>query len=143
MSEERKRLLELSEKKIIKKSPAVIKKLTDEAVEELLEKHEKEEAQKNAEKVSKVLMENIGKVFSYFEIIEEEDSKNLENELFNNKLFQEEIRDFTQSVMPWIPYIGLGLAGLSVGKYIYKKYSQSQEKEEKINEQENNKPPQE
>lgn len=70
-------------------------------------------------------MESVGKVFSHFDQINSEDEKNLEKELFGNKLLTEDIKNISQTIIPFVPYIGLAFAGVSVGKFVYNKYAKS------------------
>lgn len=39
-----------------------------------------------------------------------------------NNYVQDEVISISKTIAPWIPYIGLTLAGISVGKYAYDCY---------------------
>ena len=55
-------------------------------------------------------------------LIDEEDSKKLEHELKTNNYLEEEVINISKSIAPWIPYIGLTLAGITIGRYAYTRY---------------------
>ena len=46
----------------------------------------------------------------------------MEEELKENNYLEEEVFNISKSIAPWIPYIGLTLAGISIGKYAYTRY---------------------
>ena len=64
----------------------------------------------------------MSKGLSYLEVIDEDDGKKLEEELRTNNYLEEEVINISKSIAPWIPYIGLTLAGISIGKYAYTRY---------------------
>lgn len=55
-------------------------------------------------------------------MIDEADSQKLEEELKTNNYLQEEVINISKSIAPWIPYIGLTLAGISIAKFSYTRY---------------------
>ena len=78
----------------------------------------------------------MSKGLSYLEVIDEDDSKKLEEELKTNNYLQDEVINISKSIAPWIPYIGLTLAGVSIGKYAYTRdidKAQRRRKRNKIN----------
>ena len=60
------------------------------------------------------------------EVIDENDTKKLE-ELKTNNYLQDEVINISKSIAPWIPYIGVILAGISIGKYAYTRYLRHRE----------------
>ena len=64
----------------------------------------------------------MSKGLSFLDVIDEDDAKKLEEELKTNDYLQDEVISLSKSIAPWIPYIGLTLAGISIGKYAYTRY---------------------
>ena len=93
------------------------------------------QTKETAERTKNIILKGMTKTFIIFEMIDEKDSKNLEEELFNNKFLLEEIIDLSKTIAPYIPYIGLTCAGFSIGKYMYNKYNQDSKKNEENKEQ--------
>ena len=92
-----------------------------------LEKYEQKIAAKTAEKIKDVIFDAVSKGLSYLEVIDKDDSKKLEEELKTNNYLQDEVINISKSIAPWIPYIVLTLAGISIGKYAYTRYMRHRE----------------
>ena len=94
-----------------------------------LKKYEMKQTKEAAEKIKNNILDGTTKIFEHFEMIDTDDSQNLKEELLGNKFFKEEIIDLSNNIAPYIPYIGLTLAGLTVTKYICNKYSNDKRRE--------------
>ena len=116
------RLLKLSAKGLIKKTSFQIKKMNEQNARIELEKYEQKLIAETADKIKGIIFDSVSKGLSYLEVIDEDDSKKLEGELKTNNYLEEEVINISKSIAPWIPYIGLTLAGISIGKYAYTRY---------------------
>ena len=116
------KLLKLSAKGLIKKTSFQIKKMNEANARIELEKYEQRLINETADKIKGVIFDGVSKGLSYLEVIDEEDTRKLEEELKTNNYLEEEVINISKSIAPWIPYIGLTLAGLSIGKYAYTRY---------------------
>ena len=116
------KLLKLSAKGLIKKTSFQIKKMNEANCRIELEKYEQRMINETADKIKGVIFDGVSNGLSYLEVIDEADKKRLEEELKTNCYLEEEVINISKSIAPWIPYIGLTLAGLSIGKYAYTRY---------------------
>ena len=116
------KLLKLSAKGLIKKTSFQIKKMNEQNCRIELEKYEQKIVAETADKIKELIFDGVGKGLSYMEVIDEEDSKKLEHELKTNNYLEEEVINISKSIAPWIPYIGLTLAGITIGRYAYTRY---------------------
>ena len=116
------KLLKLSAKGLIKKTSFQIKKMNEANCRIELEKYEQKMINETADKIKGVIFDGVSNGLSYLEVIDEEDKKRLEEELKTNCYLEEEVINISKGIAPWIPYIGLTLAGLSIGKYAYTRY---------------------
>ena len=116
------KLLKLSAKGLIKKTSFQIKKMNEANCRIELEKYEQKMINETADKIKGVIFDGVSNGLSYLEVIDEADKKRLEEELKTNCYLEEEVINISKSIAPWIPYIGLTLAGLSIGKYAYTQY---------------------
>ena len=108
------KLLKLSAKGLIKKTSFQIKKMNEQNCRIELEQYEQRMINETAEKIKGIIFDGVSKGLSYMEVIDEEDSKKLENELKTNNYLEEEVINISKSIAPWIPYIGLTLAGITI-----------------------------
>ena len=67
----------------------------------------------------------MSKGLSYLEVVKE---------LKTNDYLQDEVINISKSIAPWIPYIGLTLAGISIGKYAYSRYLRNKQTENGVDE---------
>ena len=116
------KLLKLSAKGLIKKTSFQIKKMNEANCRIELEKYEQKMINETADKIKGVIFDGVSNGLSYLEVIDEADRKRLEEELKTNCYLEEEVINISKSIAPWIPYIGLTLAGLSIAKYAYTRY---------------------
>ena len=116
------KLLKLSAKGLIKKTSFQIKKMNEANCRIELEKYEQKMINETADKIKGVIFDGVSNGLSYLEVIDEADKKRLEEELKTNCYLEEEVINISKSIAPWIPYIGLTLAGLSIGRYAYTRY---------------------
>ena len=116
------KLLKLSAKGLIKKTSFQIKKMNEANARIELEKYEQKIFSETADKIKGVIFDGVSNGLSYLEVIDEEDKQRLEEELKTNCYLEEEVINISKSIAPWIPYIGLTLAGISIGKYAYSRY---------------------
>ena len=116
------KLLKLSAKDLIQKTPFQIKKMNEQNARIELEKYEHKITAETADKIKDIIFDGVSEGLSYLEVIDEEDTRKLEEELKTNNCLQEEVISLSKSIAPWIPYIGLTLAGISIGKYAYSRY---------------------
>ena len=116
------KLLQLSAKGLIKKTSFQIKKMNEQNCRIELERYEQKMINETADKIKGVIFDGVSNGLSYLEVVDEEDKKRLEEELKTNCYLEEEVINISKSIAPWIPYIGLTLAGLSIGKYAYTRY---------------------
>ena len=116
------KLLKLSAKGLIKKTSFQIKKMNEQNCRIELERYEQKMINETADKIKGVIFDGVSNGLSYLEVIDEKDRKRLEEELKTNCYLEEEVINISKSIAPWIPYIGLTLAGISVGKYAYTRY---------------------
>ena len=116
------KLLKLSAKGLIKKTSFQIKKMNEQNCRIELERYEQKMINETADKIKGVIFDGVSNGLSYLEVIDEADKKRLEEELKTNCYLEEEVINILKSIAPWIPYIGLTLAGLSIGKYAYTRY---------------------
>ena len=116
------KLLKLSAKGLIKKTSFQIKKMNEANCRIELEKYEQKMINETADKIKGVIFDGVSNGLSYLEVIDEADKKRHEEELKTNCYLEEEVINISKSIAPWIPYIGLTLAGLSIGKYAYTRY---------------------
>ena len=124
------KLLKLSAKGLIKKTSFQIKKMNEQNCRIELEKYEQKMVAETAEKIKGIIFDGVSKGLSYMEVIDEEDSKKLENELKTNNYLEEEVINISKSIAPWIPYIGLTLAGITIGRYAYTRYLRHKKEQE-------------
>ena len=122
LEEVKQKLLKLSAKGLIKKTSFQIKKMNEANCRIELEKYEQKMINETADKIKGVIFDGVSNGLSYLEVIDEADKKRLEEELKTNCYLEEEVINISKSVAPWIPYIGLTLAGLSIAKYAYTRY---------------------
>ena len=116
------KLLKLSAKGLIKKTSFQIKKMNEQNCRIELEKYEQRIVAETVDKIKGLIFDGVSKGLSYMEVIDDEDSKKLENELKTNNYLEEEVINISKSIAPWIPYIGLTLAGITIGRYAYTRY---------------------
>ena len=116
------KLLKLSSKRLIKKTSFQIKKMNEQNCRIELEKYEQKIVAETADKIKGLIFDGVSKGLSYMEVIDEEDSRKLEDELKTNNYLEEEVINISKSIAPWIPYIGLTLAGITIGRYAYTRY---------------------
>ena len=128
------KLLKRSEERLIKKTSFQIKKMNEQNA------RKQKIMAESADKIKNIIFDGVSKGLSYLQVIDEADSQKLENDLKENNYLEEEVINISKSIAPWIPYIGLTLAGISIGKYAYtryvrhkqtKKYAQGTPEEEK------------
>ena len=122
LEEVKQKLLKLSAKGLIKKTSFQIKKMNEANSRIELEKYEQKMINETADKIKGVIFDGVSNGLSYLEVIDEADKKRLEEELKTNCYLEEEVINISKSIAPWIPYIGLTLAGLSIAKYAYTRY---------------------
>ena len=125
------KLLKLSAKGLIKKTSFQIKKMNEANCRIELEKYEQKMINETADKIKGVIFDGVSNGLSYLEVIDEADKKRLEEELKTNCYLEEEVINISKSIAPWIPYIGLTLAGLSIGKYAYTRYHRRKKEDAK------------
>ena len=116
------KLLKLSEKGLISKTSFQIKKMNEQNYRIELEWYEQKLVAETAEKIKGIIFDGFSKTLSYLEVIDEADSEKFEEELKTNYYLQEEVVNISKGIAPWIPYIGLTLAGISIGKFAYTRY---------------------
>ena len=121
------KLLKLSAKGLIKKTSFQIKKKNEQNCRIELERYEQKMINETADKIKGVIFDGVSNGLSYLEVIDEEDKKRLEEEFKTNCYLEEEVINISKSIAPWIPYIGLTLAGLSIGRYAYTRYLRQKE----------------
>ena len=136
------KLLKLSEKGLISKTSFQIKKMNEQNCRIELERYEQKLVAETAEKIKGIIFDGFSKTLSYLEVIDEADSQKFEEGLKTNYYLQEEVVNISKGIAPWIPYIGLTLAGISIGKFAYTRYlrrrdAKPTQKEQKVA---NNKP---
>ena len=122
IDEIKQKLLSLSAKGTITKTPTQIKKMNENTTRVELEKYEQKITQETADKIKDVILDGFSKSLHYFDVIDEEDKQKFEEELRTNTYLQDEVISLSKSVAPWVPYIGLTLMGFSVAKYAYSRY---------------------
>ena len=116
------KLLKLSAKGLISKTSFQIKKMNKQNARIELEKYEQKLVSETADKIEGIIFDGVSKGLSYLDLIDQEDTRKLEEEIKTNNNLEEEVINISKSIAPWIPYIGLTLAGISVGKYAYTRY---------------------
>ena len=120
------RLLTLSAKGAIAKTPTQIKKISQNTARDQLEKYEQKITQETADKIKNVILEGVSKSLHYFDVIDKDKLK-FEEELRTNTYLQDEVISLLKSIPPWIPFIGLTLMGFSVAKNAYSRYVRHKE----------------
>ena len=133
LTEVKEKLLKLSAKGLIKKTSFQIKKMNEANCRIELEKYEQKMINETADKIKGVIFDGVSNGLSYLEVIDEADKKRLEEELKTNCYLEEEVINISKSIAPWIPYIGLTLAGLSIGKYAYTRYLRNRKESDVAN----------
>ena len=83
------KLLKLSAKGLIKKTSFQIKKMNEQNARIELEKYEQKIVAETADKIKGIIFDSVSKGLSYMEVIDEEDSKKLEDELKTNNYLEE------------------------------------------------------
>ena len=131
------KLLKLSAKGLIKKTSFQIKKMNEQNCRIELERYEQKMINETADKIKGVIFDGVSNGLSYLEVIDEEDKKRLEEELKTNCYLEEEVINISKSIAPWIPYIGLTLAGLSIGKYAYTRYLRHKQSQDSVKPEKN------
>ena len=121
------KLLKLSAKGLIKKTSFQIKKMNEANCRIELEKYEQKMISETADKIKGIIFDGVSNGLSYLEVIDDVDKKRLEEELKTNCYLEDEVINISKSIAPWIPYIGLTLAGLSIAKYAYTRYHRKKE----------------
>ena len=116
------KLLKLSEKGLISKTSFQIKKMNEQNCRIELERYEQKVMTETAEKIKGIIFDGFTKSLSYMEVIDKADSGKLEEELRSNHYLEEEVVNISKSIAPWIPYIGITLAGISIAKFAYTRY---------------------
>ena len=116
------KLLKLSAKGLIKKTSFQIEKMNEQNARIERECYEQKLITETTDKIKGIIFDSVSKGLSYMEVIDEEDSKKLEDELRTNNYLEEEVINISKSIAPWIPYIGLTLAGITIGRYDYTRY---------------------
>ena len=116
------KLLKLSEKGLISKTSFQIKKMNEQNCRIELERYEQKIMAETAEKIKGIIFDGFSKTLSYMQVIDKADGEKLEEELRTNHYLQEEVVNISKSIAPWIPYIGLTLAGITIGKFAYARY---------------------
>ena len=58
-----------------------------------------------------------------------ESSEALEKELSKDKLLRRDVKFLVEKVTPYLPYLGILSGGITVGKHVFKKKYNSEEKE--------------
>ena len=116
------KLLKLSEKGLISKTSFQIKKMNEQNCRIELERYEQKVMTETAEKIKGIIFDGVSSGLSYMEVIDEADKNRLEEELKSNHYLQEEVVNISKGIAPWIPYIGLSLAAISIGKFAYTRY---------------------
>ena len=122
IEEVKQKLLTLSAKGAIAKTPTQIKKMNENTARDELEKYELKITQETAGKSKNVILDGVSKSLHYFDVIDEEDKLKFEEELRTNTYLQDEVISLLKTIVPWVPYIGLTLMGFSVAKYAYSRY---------------------
>ena len=87
-----------------------------------LEKYEQTLINETANKIKNIIFDGVSKTLSYLEVFDKDDSEKLEEELKTNNYLQDQVINISKSIAPWIPYIRLTLAGISIGKLAYTRY---------------------
>ena len=116
------KLLKLFAKGLIQKTPFQIKKMNEQNVRIESEKYEQTLVSETADKIKDIIFDGVSKGLSYLNVIDEEDTRKLKEELKTNDYLQDEVISLSKSIAPWIPYIGITLAGISIGKNAYTRY---------------------
>ena len=122
------KLLKLSKKGLISKTSFQIKKMNEQNCRIELERYEQKLVAETADKIKSIIFDGVSKTLSYLEVIDEADTQKFEEELKTNYYLQEEVINISKSIAPWIPYIGLTLAGISIRKFAYTRYLRHKEK---------------
>ena len=134
------KLLKLSEKGLISKTSFQIKKMNKQNCRVELERYEQKIMRETAEKIKGVIFDSVSNGLSYLKVIDDADKVRLEEELKSNHYLQEEVVNISKGIAPWIPYIGLTLAAITIGKFAYTRYMrQCKEKTDASSTQEKNK----
>ena len=116
------KLLQISAKGLVKKTSFQIKEMNEQNARIELERYEQKLIAEMADKIKGIIFYGVSKGLSYMEVIDEEDSKKLEEELKTNNYLEEEVINISKSIAPWIPYIGLTLVRITIGRYAYTRY---------------------
>ena len=116
------KLLTLSAKGLIKKTSFQIKKMNKANARIELEKYKQKLINETVDKIKGVIFDGVSNGLSYLKVIDEGDKKRFEEELKTNCYLEEDVINISKSIAPWIPYIGLTLAAVSIGKYAYTRY---------------------
>ena len=116
------KFLKSSAKGLIQKTPFQIKKMNEQNARIEFEKYEQKLVSGTADKIKDIIFDGVSKGLSYLEVIDEDDTRKLEEELKTVDYLQDEVISLSKSIAPWIPYIGITLAGISIGKYAYTRY---------------------
>ena len=119
IEEVKQKLISLSAKGAITKTPIHIKKMNESTARVELEKYEQRITKETADKIKDVILDGFSKSLHYFDVIDEEDKQKFEEELRTNTYLQDEVISLSKTIAPWVPYIGLTLMGFSVAKYAY------------------------
>ena len=123
------KLLKLGEKGLISKTSFQIKKMNEQNCRIELKRYEQKLVTETADKIKGIIFDGVSKTLSYLEVIDEADSEKFEEEIKTNYYLQEEVVNISKGIAPWIPYIGLTLAGISIAKFAYTRYLRQRQPE--------------
>ena len=112
-------LLSLSEKGKINYAPKYIQKANRDALEKIKRRYVRKQLELTNESISNMVISKFADALEHFEMIDS--SPELGQELNENQMFKEEVKNLVEDLTPHIPRVGLMCGGLIVGKHVINK----------------------
>ena len=124
----REELLGLSEKGKINYAPKYIQKANRDTLEKIKRKYNRKQLEITNECISNIVISKLADTLEHFEMID--NSSELGQELSENQMFKEEVKNLVGELMPHIPRVGLLCGGLIVGKHVINKRRRARDNEQ-------------
>ena len=113
----RQKVIELSELGAIKQKRKFLEKASEEALRAILEKYEADQLKEVNELATETILKQTSNILCWFEIVKKRYESDLAKNLESNTLLRADIEKIVGMVTPFLPFVGLAMGGLTVGRY--------------------------
>lgn len=105
-----------------------VEKASDEILEKIYINYMSKQLDETNEHVADTLINQVSELMTSLELVD--DGESLKKDLGDNQLFKRDVKNVLSYVTPYIPFVGLVCGGICIAKYVMKKKSSEEPKED-------------